>query len=163
MLIYLLTIYHIDLIQQIMSSLKMEQCIMFSMFSLQFRLVLNTVRMHVLETLFSFYRLKLQLVSSSIRLHTTLFPKFSLQFQNFTSDRVRMYHFTVPVFKNIRLGWPTTSCPPPSFNTNSQIRSWLHCDYMLVVVLQELICMTVACTNVILQRLVCLHGQKCIV
>ena len=108
------------------------------------------------------FPLKLQIVASSIRLHTTLFPKSSLQFQNFTSDSVRMYHFTVPVFKNIRLGWPTTSCPPPSFNTNSQIRSWLHCDYMLVVVLYELICMTVACTNVILQRLVCLHGQQCI-
>jgi len=39
------------------------------MFSLQFQIVLNTTRMHALETLFSFIFLQFQIVLNTVRVH----------------------------------------------------------------------------------------------
>ena len=65
---------------------------LFSKCSMQFQIVSNTVRMHALETLFSIFSLHLRIVLNTVRKHVleTLFSKCSMQFQ-IVSNTVRMY------------------------------------------------------------------------
>ena len=65
---------------------------LFSIFSLQFQIISNTVIMHALETLFSIFSLPFQTVSNTTILHNleTLFSKLSLQFQ-IISNTARMH------------------------------------------------------------------------
>ena len=57
--------------------------IVFFFFSLQFQIVLNTVRIHALERLFSKCSLQFQIVLNNIRIHAleTLLSSFFLQFK----------------------------------------------------------------------------------
>ena len=59
--------------------------------------------MHALETQFSKIYLQFQIVSNTIRMHAleTLFSNLSLKFQSSISTSVRMYQFTVHVFKMV--------------------------------------------------------------
>ena len=64
-------------------------------------MIANSGRKHALETLFSKFSLQFQIVSNSVSMHAleTLLSKRSLQFQNIVLNSIRMYHFTLPVFK----------------------------------------------------------------
>ena len=68
----------------------------------------KSVRMHHLASLFLTSSLQFQIVSNTVRSHS-LCLDLSLKFQISFSNSVRMFHFTVHVFKIIRLGRPTTS------------------------------------------------------
>mgnify|MGYP007091387758 CR=1 FL=1 len=105
---------------------------LFSKCSLQFQIVLNTIRMHALETLFSITFLKFYIVSDTTRMHAferlfsynslqfqivsniismhaleTLFSIFSLQFQ-VVSNTIRMHALETYCFHNVH--GSNTSC-----------------------------------------------------